>query len=375
MSLLIMIHITSTFHAFSAGALLLLGTLIILGVNRTNVHADRWLSTFYYLTAAMFTQLFLEGFRVDYKILLHLLELPRWTILPCLYMAIHYMVRPSAAVKHWILHFIPFLAFLLLSVIYLMPAFFNADINPPQLPQGLVFIIKYFFFAQCIFYWIACFRLLNRHHKNIQQLSSYSEKINMIWLKYLLIAVLFLIIVRLLAFIHLAFTFTSPILYFIGTLALAYATLTQRSIYTVESEENLMFETRNKKDKTEERLTPQQVEVLKNKLVQKTTNERLYLDPSLTLSTLANQIGINPHDLSYIINNGLEKNFYQFINELRTEEAKKLLVSEKAKQLDMFGIAIQAGFNSRTTFYSNFKKITGVTPTEYIKIHNSNNSS
>jgi len=65
----------------------------------------------------------------------------------------------------------------------------------------------------------------------------------------------------------------------------------------------------------------------------------------------------------------LEKNFYQFINELRTEEAKKLLLSKEVKQLDMFGIAIRAGFNSRTTFYASFKKATGITPTEYMKVN------
>jgi len=154
-----------------------------------------------------------------------------------------------------------------------------------------------------------------------------------------------------------------------GTVALGYATLTQRSIYTIESTENLINEAEHKKVKAEERLTAKQVDALKEKLVQKTTVEKLYLDPGLTLSSLAEHIGINPHDLSYIINNGLDKNFYQFINELRTEEAKKLLLSEEVKQLDMFGIAIRAGFNSRTTFYASFKKTTGITPTEYMKIH------
>jgi AraC-like DNA-binding protein len=48
---------------------------------------------------------------------------------------------------------------------------------------------------------------------------------------------------------------------------------------------------------------------------------------------------------------------------------RKTLLSEEAKQLDMFGIAIRAGFNSRTTFYASFKKATGITPTEYMKVH------
>jgi Response regulator containing CheY-like receiver domain and AraC-type DNA-binding domain len=191
----------------------------------------------------------------------------------------------------------------------------------------------------------------------------------MVWLKYLLIALLFMIVVRLLALVHFAFSSIAPILYFMGTVALGYATLTQRSIYTVEPIENLLNQTEHKKIKAEERLTAEQVDILKEKLLRKTAAEKLYRDPGLTLSSLADHIGINPHDLSYIINSGLKKNFYQFINELRTEEAKILLLSEEAKRLDMYGIAISAGFNSRTTFYNSFKKTTGITPTEYIKVH------
>lgn len=364
-----MINILYTFHAFSAGAFLLLGTLIFLGVNHTSSQADRWLGTWYYLMACLFTQLFLEGFHVESEGLIHMLELPRWATLPCFYLAVHYMVKPTATIRYWGLHFVPFPAFLFFSIIYLIPGLFNMHIHPPQLPQWIILAIKYFFFAQCIFYWVACYILLKIHQKNIRQLSSYTEKINMAWLKYLLIALLFMIVARLLAMIHVVFSAVAPILYFIGSVALGYATLTQRSIYTIESTENLINETEYKKVKAEERLTKQQVDTLKEKLLQKTTAEKLYLDPGLTLSSLADHIGINPHDLSYIINNGLEKNFYQFINELRTERAKKLLLSEEAKQLDMFGIAIRAGFNSRTTFYSSFKKVTGITPTEYMKVH------
>ncbi|ULT23523.1 helix-turn-helix domain-containing protein [Sphingobacterium sp. E70] len=365
-----MVNILYTFHAFSAGALWLLGTLIFMGVNRTGLQADRWLGAYYCLLACLFTQLFLEGFHIDNGALIHVLELPRWATLPCFYLAVHHMVKPTTPIRYWGLHFVPFLAFLLFSAIYLIPGLFNSYIHPPKLPQWIIFAITYLFFAQCIFYWIACYRLFKIHQKNIRQLSSYMEKINMIWLKYLLIALLFMILVRLLALAHFVFNSFAPILYFMGSLALGYATLTQRSIYAVESTDNLIDESdQPKKIKTDERLTEQQVDTLKEKIVQKTTAEKLYLDPGLTLSSLADHIGINPHDLSYIINNGLEKNFYQFINELRTEEAKRLLLSEEAKQLDMFGVAISAGFNSRTTFYSSFKKATGITPTEYMKGH------
>jgi len=75
--------------------------------------------------------------------------------------------------------------------------------------------------------------------------------------------------------------------------------------------------------------------------------------------------------LSYVLNKGIKKNFYQFINELRVEEAKILLLSDKVKTLDMLGIATHAGFNSKTTFNTTFKKLTGLTPSQFQKLPSS----
>lgn len=362
-----MINTLDTFHAFSAGALWLLGTLLLLGVNRTNKRSESWLAAFHYLMAALFTQLFLEGMYFRNEAVLFVLELPRWAILPCLYLAISYMTTPGSSTRHWALHFIPFLAFLLFSIVYLMPSFFNMEIPPLRLPSWIVFLIKYFFLAQSIFYWIACYLLLKKHQKNIRQLSSYTERIDLAWVGYLLMAMLLLILIRGLAITLPAVHGLSPILYFIGTIALAYFSLTQRSIYATESSENLIYERQRQQSKYEERLSPQQLELLKTEVLARTISEKIYLDPNLTLSILSEHVGINSHDLSYILNNGLNKSFYQYINELRTEEAKRLLLSDEARLLDMSGIAIRAGFNSRTTFYNSFKKITGVTPKEYMK--------
>lgn len=361
------------FYAFSAGALWLLGTLTWLRVNPTNIRADRWLATFFYFTAAIFTQLFLEGSHMKNEVIIHLLELPRWATFPCFYMAVSYWVEPTKSSKSWPLHFAPFIAFLLLSMLYLIPSFFSKQIHLPHLPQGVIIMIRYFFFAQCVYYWVACYRLLQKHQDNILCLSSYTEKINLIWIKHMMIVLLFVIGIRLLSIVHIDFAGLSPILYFIGLIALAYFTLTQRSIYSTETPLDLLTSP-STKETHEERLTPDQVDTLKNIVLQKTTQEKLYLNHNLTLSILATKLGMQTHDLSYVLNRGLEKNFYQFINEMRTAEAKRLLLSDQAKQFDMVGIAIRAGFNSKTTFYTSFKKETGMTPKVYMSMHRSNST-
>jgi putative ABC transport system permease protein len=104
---------------------------------------------------------------------------------------------------------------------------------------------------------------------------------------------------------------------------------------------------------------------------------RLYEDAELTLATLAEQLKIHPHDLSRIINMGLEKNFNDFINEFRVREIVRKMRDPAFDRLTLLGIAYESGFNSKTTFNRVFKEMTGKTPTEYknslkkdVPIHN-----
>jgi putative ABC transport system permease protein len=92
---------------------------------------------------------------------------------------------------------------------------------------------------------------------------------------------------------------------------------------------------------------------------------RLYEDPELTLTTLAEKLKIPPHDLSRIINTGLEKNFSDFINEFRVRDIARKMQDPAYDQLTLLGIAYESGFNSKTTFNRVFKEMTGKTPAEY----------
>ena len=88
----------------------------------------------------------------------------------------------------------------------------------------------------------------------------------------------------------------------------------------------------------------------------------------LTLDTLSKQSGITKRVLSQIINKNAKTNFNMFINEFRVKEAKRLLSSEEYNQYSIQGIAFEAGFKSKATFYAVFKKIVGTTPNAY-KLH------
>jgi len=94
---------------------------------------------------------------------------------------------------------------------------------------------------------------------------------------------------------------------------------------------------------------------------------RLYEDAELTLSTLAVKLSIHPHDLSRIINVGLEKNFSDFINEFRVREVARKMQDRAYDHMTLLGIAYDSGFNSQSTFHRVFKNLTGKTPAEYKK--------
>lgn len=93
--------------------------------------------------------------------------------------------------------------------------------------------------------------------------------------------------------------------------------------------------------------------------------KRLYEDSELTLATLAVKLNIHPHDLSRIINVGMEKNFSDFINEFRVRETARKMQDPAHDQLTLLGIAYESGFNSQRTFNRVFKEMTGKTPVEY----------
>ena len=221
------------FYAFSTGAAGLLGILLLIGLDSSNVRSNRWLGAFYMILGCSFAQLFLEGFGFKWNVVIHLLELPRWAMLPCLYMAVKYYTSPGSQIENKFLHFVPFLLFLVFSEVYLMPRLFNAQGYLTELPRWIGFVVQYFFSFQMIFYWVLCLVQFRRHQKKLRMISSFTQKVNLAWLGYLLAAFLILIIIRGASLFNLPVNYYSPILYFIGVLLLAYPTLTQRSIYNM----------------------------------------------------------------------------------------------------------------------------------------------
>ena len=98
--------------------------------------------------------------------------------------------------------------------------------------------------------------------------------------------------------------------------------------------------------------------------------EKFYRNNELNLPKLASLLKISPHHLSQILNERLNKNFFDFINEYRVKEAKQMLSDKNYEDFNILAISLEVGFNSNTTFISAFKRYENITPSEYRKMQN-----
>lgn len=101
-------------------------------------------------------------------------------------------------------------------------------------------------------------------------------------------------------------------------------------------------------------------------IIEKAINEdKLFLESNINLERFAEQIGLKPRDISAILKMHYQSNFFEFINRYRVEEAKRLLLLPELKDETILEIIYKSGFNSPSAFHRFFKRMVGVTPTEY----------
>ncbi len=216
--------------------------------------------------------------------------------------------------------------------------------------------VDYFYYIiniQWLIYIILSAFLLNTVCK---KLLSKSKKLNYdeVWL----VSIFFGVLV-----IWIAYNTASYTSYIVGALSFSFIFyLTGLLIYYKRKKE---FVVSKKKEKYANSIIDDaEVEQLLEKIEFTLDNEKLYKNPNITMPLLAKKINIRPQLLSQLLNNNLNKSFSLFINEYRIEEAKKLLRTKPHLKIET--IAEECGYNSNSTFYATFKKITNTTPAKYV---------
>lgn len=124
---------------------------------------------------------------------------------------------------------------------------------------------------------------------------------------------------------------------------------------------NGMFSTK----KAEFKFPVELLEKINNKFVNIESIEKPFLNPSYSLPQFSKELGLSTNQASQYLNEYLGKSFFEFLAACRINEAKTLLIQEPERKIE--DIALQVGYYSKSSFNSSFKKITGLTPSEYRK--------
>ncbi|MBP8082110.1 MAG: AraC family transcriptional regulator [Spirochaetes bacterium] len=120
-----------------------------------------------------------------------------------------------------------------------------------------------------------------------------------------------------------------------------------------------------RKKKYEKTAIPHEKVLMYEKELEEAVSRQFFLDPDISLSSLSKEIGIHSYQLSQIINTkGM--NFYEYVNRLRVEYAKRIIAANP-DSVNITRIAYDSGFNSISAFNSAFRKFSGITPSEFMK--------
>lgn len=277
--------------------------------------------------------------------------------------------------KEHAIHLIPFFAYCVFFI-------FKFHIQSTEIKQQLIlqrFIYTYnealiifsLLNVQVLVYIIASLFVLKNYRFELKKAYSSVERINLSWLNFLLFGYIIIWCIDLLDFIILMASGSSIMvlnaialtLIFIFANVIVYRGLKQPQIFT-GIEEKLKYEASP--------LTAADVAQHLKKVTAYMKFEKPYLDPALSLTDLANQLSIPARQISQIINQSLHKNFFNFVNSYRIEDAKRYLTDHLNGKKTVLEILYEVGFNSKSSFNNIFKKYTGMTPTEFRRVHNKN---
>lgn len=353
---------------------------LLLGKKNKNL-ADKLLAIWMFLLGLHLFLIYLTYKGLDFKYTFILgIQVPfPFLHVPMLFL---YTAALTGLMRRWryfhFLHFIPFIFF----YIYYAGFFFMSPEEKIAMVKKLMSGYKDFYsrysypamLLSAITYLTLTFMLIRKHQKSIQDFYSFSsEKINLHWLRNLLVGMTVIWIVVVIANLYMHDIKADVAIYVtvvLFVISMGYFGIRQGNIFTSQSvTENI---DKDNSDEIPRRyaksgLKDDEAGEIQNKLIRLMEEKKLFLDEALSLSKLADQTDVLPNYLSQVINERFGKNFYDYVNSYRVEEFKKLTIEKQNKNKTLFGLALDSGFASKASFNNSFKKFTGQTPSEYVK--------
>lgn len=301
---------------------------------------------------------------------------------PLLYLYVAALTRPAARFEaRWLFHGLPFAA----NVLFLLQGFYLKS-GPEKLAIAQAYLAGHgspalrFFEAvqtvQAVGYLFASWVALRRYTRRIEGYFSAVERIDLRWLMGMVLAhaAVWSIVIAgrvlrtagvapaSLQGISQAIQVGSALVVF----ATGYVSLWQPELFEKAQAARAAEPARRPLPKYQRnRVDDLEAAELARKLIAHTTDRKPYRDAALTLQALADAVGATPHMLSQVLNLHLRKSFFFFVNSYRTEELMAALDDPAQGHRGVLELALEAGFNSKSTLNSFFKRYTGVTPTEF----------
>ena len=307
---------------------------------------------------------------------------PLWFLVgPLFFFYIEYSLYKKRTWKWFdIAHFIPSIAFLVFFLsFYIKDANGKLDylngIGDQENYYTAVMFFLYLYATQILVYTILSAIKLKKHEKRYKLESSDTFILRLEWLNILIL--LFVVYLGFDFFISIVFYFSDYNGNIYGNISLLLLSLfIYVTAYSIMVKPERLFGTlspANEKYK-QSGLKKEDVNDIKNALLEIMETEKPYLKETLKLSDLASILDVQNHKLSQVINQEFGQTFFHFINGYRVREAKSRLTNPKYSDFTILAIALDTGFNSNASFYRIFKKETGLTPSQFIKRENKANS-
>lgn len=259
--------------------------------------------------------------------------------------------------------------------------------------QYLLWVNRISFYGLFTFqflYYIVKFRTnLKLHRLRIELMFSYKENIDLRWMRSLFIGILLFFVGNDLTFFMKEMSPWFSINYYcLGMLAInfliGYHSLIQNEMVEHEIVARMSHYCALHREMTQPRAENQELVIsaelqkyqrsalktdTREQIIQQLdklmNEEELYADSQINIEDLAMKMSISSKHLSQAINEVHQRNFFNYINELRISKARMMLKEEDHLNLSIEGIAKVVGFQSKSSFYTAFKKSTGITPTEF----------
>ena len=236
--------------------------------------------------------------------------------------------------------------------------------------QRVIYACHAFGLIVNMMYWIASIRLFLRFRESLKNELSYALKTKFLFNFHIVIGVGLLIWLVLFTISIVGYDMTErnarPVIW----LAMAFVILfiAYYGLMTPEVFKLNVLEPSQKY--TQSKLSMADLDQLKKQLDQLMIEKKPYLNNKLLKAELAEMLGTSNPELARLLNENIGMNFFEYVNYYRIKEFVALANTEKAQQFTFFGLAQEAGFNSKTTFNKSFKKLMRVSPTEYFSKQN-----